>query len=354
MKNQNTTNSSAPENRDALHGGVAVGTRILLLVLLLLPFAGCGKGDKAIPKEETGEPNAISPELQLYKDARSTFRDWVTLFQRPRETAGPFRDLSAVSRRRLAARGVKNAKEFADWMQREEDRGRAPFIYEFSRFDILDIDVRDSSKAVITASFLVHRHQNTFESVSSFFLVRENGTWRVPFAESGNFETSWWQKEKNFLSRLREEGMAHYVEDDIGLSFAYPMTWDINDHVSVGFPGEGTHEGYELQYIDPTTLTPAAIVRIAVLTPDGTMITDTLSGSAEADSSRGLIMESRRVVQPEQASPMAGTLQVLRSAEDGRRVLFYTLFAGEGESSRFDQTFKSIRQSIILHKEQIP
>ncbi|MDT8323922.1 MAG: hypothetical protein RRA94_07430 [Bacteroidota bacterium] len=326
------------------------GLTALLFPLLLLPLLSCGDGKKEIPKEETGEPNFVPSELQRYREARETFRDWVTLFERPRETGKPFSLLSATSVRRLANAGVGSADAFADWVARQEAGGRAPFIYEFSRFDILDIDIRDSLRAVVTASFLVHRHQNTFESVSSFFLQRENGNWKVPFAESGNYESSWWQKEKNFLTRLREEGMATFQSDSMGITFDYPMTWDITSGVVVDPKTFPARRGLELQYIDPASLEPAAIIRIAVLPP-----ADTAEAlAAVIDSSTALSRRSESPVSTEQPIPMQGTLQILAAAGTGRRVAFLTLVANETAYSRFEQTFETIRKSIILNNEVNP
>lgn len=325
--------------------------RALLPLLLILPFLSCGDGNKQIPKEESGEPNTVPVELQQYREARNVFRSWVKLFQRPREVDVPFTLLSAASIRRLSRAGVRSADDFGNWIASQEAGGRAPFIYEFSRFDILDIDVRDSARAVVTASFLVHRHQNTFESVSSFFLTRENGGWKVPFAESGNYESSWWQKEKNFLTRLRDEGMATFQSDSLGITFNYPMTWDIASGVPVEIKTLPAQRGIEMQYIDPASLQPAAIVRIAMLPPTTPSPPD--SGITR-DSSVALSVLSDVPVTTEHPYRMQGTLQMLSASPDGSRIAFLALVADDAAFARFRQTFQTIRKSIFLNNEIDP
>jgi len=322
-----------------------------LPLLLALALLSCGNGKKEIPKEESGESNIVPAELQQYREARSAFRDWVKLFQRPRELTAPYALLSAASTRRLSREGVRNADGFGSWIERQEKGGRAPFVYEFTRFDILDIDVRDSTRAVITASFLVHRHQSTFESVSSFFLVRENGSWKVPFAESGNYETSWWQKEKNFHARLRKEGMATYRSDSLGIIFHYPMTWDLASGVTVDINSSPANNGIELQYIDPASLQPAAIVRIAALPPAEAALSDT---GTVRDGSAALSVLSDVSVTTEHPLPMQGTLQILATSPDGGRIAFQALVADEAGFTRFRHTFELIRKSILLTNETDP
>ena len=40
----------------------------------------------------------------------------------------------------------------------------------------------------------------------------------VPFAESSNFESGWWQKEKQFAMRMSEEGLSRITSDSLSLS----------------------------------------------------------------------------------------------------------------------------------------
>ncbi|GEM_PF-1270767 len=320
-------------------------------LLLLMLLTACGEREKVIPREETGEPNTVPEEIQRYREARDVFRTWVQLFHRPRDAKNAYPLLTAESRRRLAARGIRNAEDFAGWVETREQKNIAPFTYEFSRFDILDIDVRDTSRALITATFIVHVRQSTFESVSSFILERERGAWRVPFAESGNFESSWWQKEKNFLSRMRIEGMTEFTADSLGVTVFYPRTWDLSTGSRLTFPEHAPLQGIELRYIDPSTLSASALIRIAPLPPAAT---DSITA---ADSTARTPLE---VLQSEEVSfedtiPMRARQTILRDPVSGRRLLFLTGVAeGDQDMKRFAETFRAVRNSILFTNEQIP
>ena len=324
---------------------------LLLLLLSLLLFTACGDRDRVISKEETGEPNTVPEEIQRYREARSVFRTWVQLFHRPRDAKGAYPLMTAESRRRLAARGVEDAAAFSAWAEEQETKSLPPFTYEFSRFDILDIDVRDTSRAVITATFLVHVRQSTFESVSSFILERERGAWRVPFAESGNFETSWWQKEKNFLSRMRIEGMTEFTSDSLGVTFSYPRSWDLSAGMQLAFADRPPQRGIELRYLDPSTMSTAAFIRIAALPPsdtDSLVVADSTAGGA-------LQVLASDPVHLDDTVPMHARQTVLRDPLSGRRVLFLAGVAdGEDDMVRFAETFRAVRNSILFTNEQIP
>lgn len=324
---------------------------LLVLLVPLLLLAACGDREKVIPREETGEPNTVPEEIQSYREARNVFRTWVQLFHRPRAAKEAYPLMTAESRRSLAARGVRDAEGFADWVEAREQENISPFTYEFSRFDILDIDVRDTSRALVTANFIVHVRQSTFESVSSFILEREGGAWRVPFVESGNFESSWWQKDANFLSRMRMEGMTEFSSDSLGVRFSYPRTWDLSTEAQLAFPDHGSRRGIELRYLDPSTLSTAAFIRIAPLPPmdaDSLHTTDsTRNGRLEVLSSESVLLEG--------AMPVRATQTLLRDPAGGRRLLFLAGVA-EGDESleRFAETFRAVRNSILITNEQIP
>lgn len=325
--------------------------RMLVLVPLtaMVLLTACGTGERKIPKEETGEPNTIPLETQMYRDARSAFRSWVQLFQRPRVTDTAYSMLSDASVRRLRALGVRDSRGFVSWVNQQAQKNRTPFSYEFSRFDILDIDVRDTTRAIVTATFLVHIRQSSFESVSSFTLLREKGHWKIPFAESGNFESSWWQKEENFSTRIREEGLRFYRSDSLHLSFRFPQAWDVTEDILLSFAGSGDWPGIELQYVDPSTLRPSAVIRLAVISASET---DTLRGTANAalrDSSKSsslrvLMREETRISLP---AEMHGSIARLLDPASGKVILFLTAVDTTAATySNFSETFRSVRRSI--------
>ncbi|MBN1446432.1 MAG: hypothetical protein JXA28_00775 [Bacteroidetes bacterium] len=313
--------------------------------------AGCGEREKVIPKEESGEPNTVPVEIQQYREARDVFRAWVQLFQRPRNATVAFPLITATGKKRLASIGVTDPATFAGWIDRKEAEQLAPFIYEFSRFDIMDIDVRDSMRAIITATFLVHVQQRTFESVSSFILKRERGSWRVPFAESGDFESSWWQKEKNFLTRMVQEGMTDFTSDSLGITLSYPRTWDVNSGVILSFPHHPVQRGIELRYVDPSTLSTAALIRVAPLPVIGS---DTTATADTLGSARVRILDSEQIqfVDPQ---PMRGTQSILFDPATGRRLLYLSVVDEQREDyQHFAETFRAVQQSILFTSEQIP
>ena len=326
--------------------------RILFAALFLsLLLTACGDREKVIPKEETGEPNTVPEEIQRYREARSVFRTWVQLFHRPRDAKSAYPLMTAESRRRLSARGVRDADHFASWVEEQDAKSRSPFNYEFSRFDILDIDVRDSSRALITATFIVHVRQSTFESVSSFILERERGAWRVPFAESGNFESSWWQKEKNFLSRMRIEGMTEFTSDSLGVTFSYPRSWDLSAGMELSFADRPPQRGIELRYLDPSTMSTAALIRIASLPPAAG---DSLTAADSTAGNTLQVLESGPV-RLDDSVPIRARQTVLRDPVSGRRLLFLAgVSDGEENMQRFAETFRAVRNSILFTNEQIP
>lgn len=340
-------NTASPTLTDHLRSGILLP----VLLLVFLAFVSCGSREKVIPKEETGEPNTVPEEIQRYRDAREVFRTWVEMFQRPRNAEAAFPLMTTASRKRLAARGIKSASAFADWVHQQDQRGIPPFTYEFSRFDILDIDVRDSVRAIVTATFLVHVHQNTFESVSSFILQREKGSWRVPFAESANFESSWWQKEKNFLSRMASEGLSNYTSDTLGITFSYPQAWDVNSGVSLELPGHPAENGIELRYIDPSTLATAALIRIVPLPP---VQPDSLDSPDSVRTGVPKVLRTDQVKISDEL-PMHGTQSVLLDPVSGRRLLFLAAVTDAGDDpQRFADTFRAVRTSILFNNEDMP
>jgi hypothetical protein len=244
--------------------------------------------------------------------------------------------------------GIGDVSAFSAWIEAESAKNRTPFSYELSRFDILDIDVRDTTRAIVTATFLVHILQGTFESVSSFTLIREQGYWKVPFAESGNFETSWWQKEKNFTMRLQEEGLTEYHSDTLALSFSYPMTWDVNSSPRIDFPNVTNTRGVEIQYVDPSTLRPAAVIRFASLPAsdlDSTFAAD--DGNAKA-----MHIISTEDISVSVPYLMEGTLTTLRDPRSGRRVLFLAVVdKAAADYALYAETFQIVRKSIQLQNE---
>ncbi|MCZ7555653.1 MAG: hypothetical protein M5R41_04530 [Bacteroidia bacterium] len=320
----------------------------LIAALLALVATGCGNNEKEIPKEERGEPNVLPEEIVLYREARDAFREWVRVFDAQRSFQSAFGLLSRVSRSRLREEGVNDAAGFERWFVERANAGVPPFSYTFSRFDIIDIEMRDSSEALLTGTFIVQVHSTTFESVGTFRLRRQGGRWVVPFAESGDFEASWWQKERQFSTRVREEGTSTYTAQKLGLSVRYPITWDVSTRGTLGIPGHGSAgAGIELTYIDPTTLLPQAIMRIATLpvpVPDSVFA---LSGNGGSTDPVVLRRENATVTE---GGTLSGKLTILADVLNNRQIAVLAVVDENSSFQFFGQTFESILSSIATSK----
>lgn len=328
--------------------------RLLSFAIATLMFlASCGKGEREIPVEETGQPNTLPVEMVLYREARDTFLAWTRAFAPERQLSGTFALLSDRSRRVLRERGIGDAAAFARWFEERAMERATPFSYTLSRFDVLDIELQDSTRAVVTATFLVHIHQGSFESVGSFILKREKGRWVVPFAESGNFESSWWEKEKQFAQRLSEEGLSRVSSEALGLSFRYPVAWDVVSSSTASIPDQPSLlPGVELQYLDPTTLSPVAFARVAALPGP---LPDSLLVRADTTAPAPLRTLSTRRISADRGRPVDGEIRTIADPARNRYLLLYTAVdAAQGTYDRFSETFNAIRTSLKPTTEVLP
>ncbi|MFZ1729230.1 MAG: hypothetical protein WBQ23_01275 [Bacteroidota bacterium] len=321
-----------------------------LLIAGLFFIQACGNEQRAIPKEETGEPNTLPAEMLLYREARDTFTLWAETFAPEHDASRAYALLSASSRRALRDLGVSSPETFRTWFDQQSDAGRTPFSYSFSRFDVLDIELQDSSRALITATFLVHLNQSSFESVGTFTLRRERGAWVVPFAESGNFESSWWQKEKQFAIRVKEEGLSQITSDSLALSLKYPVAWDVVSLRSASLPTQPLAlPGISLQYIDPTSLTPVAFVRMVQLSAP---LPDSLRVSPDSASLAHLRFLRSEKVTSDNGMAVQGELRWIADPAHNRMLLFYSAVdVSQVSYESFSETFTAIRKSILTTNE---
>jgi hypothetical protein len=222
----------------------------VLAVLISMPACS---GKRPIPAEETGKPNTLPREQVLYKEASSLFDKIVRCFNRSESMASLYEVFTWKSRTKLQAIGVRSAQNFADWFETQRQSGKNPFSYSFLRVDILDIDIHDTSRAIVTASIVVSFEQQQFESVSSFFFSRERGMWKLPFADCDDFETCWWQKDKRFNLKPRDEGFTNYHSATLGIDLSYPLSWDISENARFSVPALGVVSGVLLRYTDPVS-----------------------------------------------------------------------------------------------------
>jgi hypothetical protein len=324
------------------------GTTLPTLLFILLLITSCGGKEKEIPPEEKGEPNVLPEEIVLYREAREAFREWTTLFETTRSFDLPYSRLSRTSLNTLRRDGVVDAASFGRWFTERSNAGLPPFSYTFSRFDILDIEMRDTNEALLTGTFLVEIHASTFESVGTFRLRRQGGRWVLPFAESGDFESSWWQKERQFSTRVIEEGTSTYFARPLDLSFRHPITWDVTARSAVQIPGySASLPGVELTYVDPSTLLPQAIVRIAV---SNVALPDSVLATEEAVDPSLPVFVRREAVSVAQPAPMSGKLTTLADAMNGRTLYILAVVDENSNFQFFAKTFDSIISSILSSK----
>jgi hypothetical protein len=304
--------------------------------------AACGR-TRDIPPEETGTPNVMPREQILYREAQQTFQTWMKHFGQPSGAAPLYDLLTLHSRRKLAEQGAATRDAFATWFENQRGLARAPFFYTFTRIDILDIDVRDTAHALVTASVIVEAPSQKLESVGTFTLLREAGAWKIPFAESGDFERSWWQQDRKFSTLFRDEGLAHFTSRGLGVELLYPVTWDIDDNQRFRVPGESAVQtGVVLSYLNPATNEKEAFIRIWV----GPALPQE---DAVADSSafiRVLRKEDAQLVETTRAS---GTLFVLTDQKNARQLRAWgAVTDAAGPFSRYAAIIARIIESISL------
>lgn len=310
----------------------------LLVCVLSLP--GCG-GKREIPPEETGQPNTLPPEQILYRQARDTFQKWLTEFGSDDRTADLYPLLTYRSRAILRKSGIASAARFNTWFTDLRARDMTPFNYRFERPDILDIDIRDTGRAVITATFVLHVFGKEFESVGSFFLIREQGAWKVPFAESGEWQRSWWQQDRGFGTRVREEGLTRYTSRSLGIEIEYPIAWDVAENAPRA-PGAGSQPtGVELKYLNPGTMRTEARVSISAAPIAGN---EAMIAGIDTSAISGF-----QVVRKEDATATNETLFTGKTywIYDRKNSRFLVAFAGVDQEITPYSTFASILSSII-------
>jgi hypothetical protein len=310
--------------------------RFALLLLPALLAVGCGKKRNIAP-EELGTPNTLPYEQMLYRDARLTFAQWLKVFSgetTPDQAYGMF---TAETRRRLRDAGAPGTKEFAAWFQTQRHNAVPPFYYRFSSVDILDTDIRDTTKCIITATMAVDVQSQKIESVGSFTLVREKGAWRIPFAESGDWVRSWWQQERRFTSQLKDDGYSTYSASALDLTLLYPVSWDVTEAATFRVPNESqSQRGIEFSYVNPSTQRTEALVRVWTRQHDATSAVDTSrSGLQFIEKSDGGVKD---------ATPTNGKIYVY---EDPMRHRSVYVYAGVNQTETSYGNYAAVFTKII-------
>lgn len=331
----------------ALRGSAAPSAAVLLAVVLLL--AGCGR-NREINPEEIGTPTTMPYEQILYREAQATLRQWLKAMSGETPLTDAYAMLTAASRQRLKAAGVGNARQFAAWYEQNRQEGQAPFYVRFSRVDIIDTDIGDTARAVLTASLLVDIHTQTFQSVSSFILLRERGSWKLPFAESDDYVRSWWQQERPLTARIADDGLVAFSSRALRLSLRYPASWDVAESKAMPVPGEAAlYPGIEISYTDPSTGTREAVVRIWTLAQAGTADQPQASAApAQTDTAAAAFtLEEQREAQLREAATFAGKRSTLLDAAGRRRIVVFTgVNSAVGGYASYAETLAAILASL--------
>ena len=264
-------------------------------------------------------------------------------FGQPSGAAPLYDCLTLQSRRKLAEQGVGTREAFVAWFENQRGLARAPFFYTFSRIDVLDIDVRDTVRALLTASVVVEVPSQKLESVGTFTLLREAGSWKIPFAESGDFERSWWQQDRKFTALFRDEGLAHFDSRGLGIELLYPVTWDIDDNQRFRVPGESALQtGVELSYLNPATNEKEAFIRIWIgpaLPPEESV----------PDSSGAIRLLRKEDAQLAEASRAMGAIYILSDTRNARHIRAWgAVIEASGPFDRFSAIIARIIESISL------
>jgi hypothetical protein len=331
----------------ALRGRAAQLAAVLCAAVLLL--AGCGK-NREISPEEIGTPTTMPYEQVLYRDAQATLRQWLKAMNGETPLADAYGMLTAASRQRLKAQGVGSGRQFAAWFDKNRQDGQAPFYIRFSRVDIIDTDIGDTARAVLTASLLVDFHTQSFQSVSSFILLRERGSWKVPFAESDDHIRSWWQQDRPLTARVADDGLVAFSSRALHLSLRYPASWDVSESKAMPVPGEAAlYPGIEISYTDPATGTREALVRIWTLAQTGTAEQPQAAAApARTDTAAtAFTLEEQREAQLREAVTFAGKRSTLLDAAGRRRIVVFAGVNGAaGGYANYAETLAAILASL--------
>ena len=307
----------------------------------MLLIASCGKKRNIAP-EEIGTPNTMPYEQILFREARATLTAWLKVFSGETPVGVAYDMLTQRSRQRLKDLGVASKKDFETWFQTNRHDARPPFYYRFSRVDILDTDIRDTMRSIVTATMLVDVQSQKIESIGSFILVREHGSWKIPFAESGEWLRSWWEQERAFGSRLKDDGFTDHVSAPLSLEILYPVSWDVSESGAFKVPNEAqAQHGIELSYLNPSTLHKEAIIRIWTKPHESAAITDSVQ--------TGLVFIEKYEATITDATSTAGRIYVYDDPRNSRHVYLYAgVNTAETTFANYSSAITKILESLSI------
>ncbi|MAT40446.1 MAG: hypothetical protein CL946_12690, partial [Ectothiorhodospiraceae bacterium] len=238
----------------------------LVLTVLLLQSCGSDAEDTGTADESA---ESVPQEQVLYRDAVNAFKGWMQSLSRGGSVKDGYAYLTGASKASLKSNGILSPAEYEKWFETHRARDEKPFGYVFSGVNILDVDLTDTTKAVITAEFNVRYKDADHSSVGIFYAVRERNAYRIPFARYPDYIRGWWKKEQEFDTKVTEAGLRSLASDDLGIEFSFPMSWDASDNRSFNIPYlPEVHHGIVLEHSEPTTQEIETVVRIALLSDE--------------------------------------------------------------------------------------
>ncbi len=236
-------------------------TRSITLIIVLVLLSGCGRGKEDGTTTQDGQ-EGMPQEQILYREARQVFLSWLGCFGGSGQ-AGVHANLSRATQQRLAGIGVRDASGFASWFLSMRESGARPFVFTISHVEILDLDCTDTTRARITASFLLEANGQRRENLGIFTLVREAGLWVVPFGEQQDWEKAWCQLDRQSLPDVDAREMPRHLSQSLDIDFQYPLPWAVTDPATVLLPHEaGPHPGVRVIYTGSGGTEPVAIIAI--------------------------------------------------------------------------------------------
>jgi hypothetical protein len=315
------------------------------LIILLLFAAGCG-GKRNVPADDLDQPTTMPREQVLYREARSTLSSWLGIFDNTPPGEDHFRLITERSRKRLAGMGIYDAAAFARWFSDLRSNGASPFRFRISRVDILDVDITDTMRARITATFVLESDGRMSENLGLFTLVREQNAWKIPFGESDNWQKSWCDLERESLPDLSERDMRSHLSTELGLIFQYPVSWDVNQPAPFNMPEPlGGRQCISLRYNDPNSGSIGVLLAMCEVPlaegPSQTAPLDT------AGLNNAMVVRSTQSCKVNAGAPLAGKLFWLQDPVKNR---FIAVYAGvnpsTGSYSNFSQVIDAVVRSI--------
>ncbi len=237
----------------------------LTYLLISLAIMSCG-GDRNVDQKSSAQTINIPEDQVSYREARKTFSEWISVFSTHDKIENGFNLITSYSKKVLAQKySVHTADQFSGWFTTLSISENAPFNFYISRIDIQDIFITDSL-ATITAAYQLRERDKTSDEIGSFFLRKKNKIWFVPFAESSDWITSWWERGMSVKALKVEDGFTSYRSNVLGVQISYPQAWDIA-YPKLFYMPHLSHaiNGIELSYTPENESQPQIYFRMSTL-----------------------------------------------------------------------------------------